>query len=460
VLAQGFVLLSQHDTDAPACPAVATVSTLDQPWDDGGFAIGVAAAERGAIFVDRPYFVGNPTVGWFVEMADLVTAAGGYCQVGNELNLALEGWAGGPEAYFAFEDAVRLAADAPERLLAMPPSPGVPGWEAWVRPEGHHAAHAYGSFDRMRGVVEWYLEHTAGDVWITECNFGAGNAVDVDAWATTELVRFLDWCATQERVRFVAYFAWAWGGAPPMPTPVDARGTAVETVIRDWTPPMDGGAGDIVLSVPTETAIASPANYGPGRARTIGVVLHTTRGGGAPEDEYGATVAWFRNPAAGVSAHLVVGSPAPDRVARCVHDEHTAWHARTANADHLGIEVCQSRDGDPISDFAYAAAAEACRLWAERYGFPLARVYSEATPGLVGHEDTESGRADGKTDPGGAFDWDRFLALCTGAAPAPPDEVAALRDQLWVIAERLEQLGHPWFGQNVKSAVAQSKGEP
>jgi GH25 family lysozyme M1 (1,4-beta-N-acetylmuramidase) len=238
VLAQGFVLLSQQDTDAPACPAVATVSTLDQPWDDGGWNLGADAAAAGSTWIDRPYFKGNPSVGWFVENANSGTGARAWIQVGNEQNLPIEEWVGGPEAWFAFEDAVRLAAHDPERLLAMPPSPGMPGWESWVRPAGHHACHAYGTFDQMRGIVEWYLEHTAGDVYITETNFGAGNTVDIDTWAAIELVPFLDWCASQERVKVAAYFCWCWRTPDSaLTTPLDARGTAIETVIRDWTPP-------------------------------------------------------------------------------------------------------------------------------------------------------------------------------------------------------------------------------
>src|SRR4030095_11629492 len=97
-------------------------------------------------------------------------------------------------------------------------------------------------FTGMRSIVEWYLDNTAGECWITECNFGAGNTVDVDTWAATELVPFLDWCATQERVKTACYFAWRWDQSSTLPTSLDAAGTAIEVVIRDWTAPMDGAA--------------------------------------------------------------------------------------------------------------------------------------------------------------------------------------------------------------------------
>src|SRR4029434_3417134 len=115
-----------QDTDAPATPAVATVSTLDQPWEAGGWSLGAAAAARGTTWVDRPYFTGTPTVVWCVENADRGTAAGAWIQIGNEQNLPIEDWQGGPAAWFAFEDAVRLPPACPGGWLAVAPSPRVP----------------------------------------------------------------------------------------------------------------------------------------------------------------------------------------------------------------------------------------------------------------------------------------------------------------------------------------------
>ena len=74
----------------------------------------------------------------------------------------------------------------------------------------------------------------------------------------------------------------------------------------------------------------------------------------------------------------------------------------------------------------------------------------------MGHEDTESGAADGKTDPGPVFDWDYFLSLCR---EAPPDPIDAVRDQVWALANQAEGLGWPWLGQNWKAAIALSKKE-
>jgi lysozyme len=238
MMKQGFVLLSDADTDAPACPAVATVSTLDQAWDGGGFSLGAAAAARGAVWSDRPYATGNPSVDWMVERVDRATGAGAASvQVLNELNLPLEGWVGGPEAYADYYAELRLL--RPEAvLLYAPPSPGAPHWQEWVSPSAPaYGVHAYGTDAQMREIVAWYLATTSGEVWITEVNPGAGQVFDLDAWATAELIPFLDWCALEPRVRMVAYFAWTWDQSATLPSSIDAKGTAVETVIRDWTPP-------------------------------------------------------------------------------------------------------------------------------------------------------------------------------------------------------------------------------
>lgn len=461
MIAQGLVLLSQNDADAPALPAVATVSK-DDAWDDGGRGLGEAAAAQGRLWCDRPYFTGNPSIDWMVAKIDRVTDADGWAQIGNEQNLELEGWSGGPAAWRDFDADVRARVKRPDRLLAMPPSPGVAGWPEWVTPAGPFAVHAYGTLDGMRGIVEWYLENTDGQLCVTECNFGAGNAVDVDAWANDHLIPFLDWCATQPRIVAVAYFCWRWHGGPSLPTSVDAAGTAVETVIRDWRPPVNGGEGDvddITLSVPTEWTPASPANYDAGpRAWTTGIVVHCTRGGAStPQQEFEATVDWFADPSAKVSAHLVVG---PSSVARPLHDDAVAWHARTANDDHLGIEIAQATNETPISDWQYAAAAEACRRWCDKYGLPYAQVVGEGPRGLVGHDDTESGWQDGKSDPGatpcGVFDWGYFMALVTQTAQPP--ELVALENEVWglgaqlmALGDRYTALGYPHRGEYARS---------
>ncbi len=226
-----LVLLSAADADAPTLPAVATVSK-DDVGDDGARAIGVAAASAGALWCDRPYFTGNPTVEWATERVVLNREDGGVTQLGNELNLPQEGWIGGPEGYDAYYTEVSMAADTP--VLYAPPSPGVPGWQEWVsrRDAPAYGVHAYGNCAQMREVVQWFLDNVTGRIYVTECNFGAGNVVDVNAWAETELAPFLDWCNTQSRIAMVAYFAWRWDQCQYLPCSLDANGTAVTPVLE------------------------------------------------------------------------------------------------------------------------------------------------------------------------------------------------------------------------------------
>jgi hypothetical protein len=226
-----LVLLSAADTDAPALPAVATVSK-DDVGNDGARAIGVSAAAAGALWCDRPYFTGNPTVEWATDKVLRNSEDGGITQLGNELNLGLECWEGGPEGYAAFYDEVLAFADTP--IIYAPPSPGVPDWQAWIvqRDAPAYGVHAYGSCDQMRDVVQWFLDNVTGQLYVTECNFGAGNEVDVDAWAWSELAPFLDWCNLQPRVVMAAYFAWRWDQSSTLPTSLDANGTAVTDVLE------------------------------------------------------------------------------------------------------------------------------------------------------------------------------------------------------------------------------------
>ena len=55
--------------------------------------------------------------------------------------------------------------------------------------------------------------------------------------------------------------------------------------------------------------------------------------------------------------------------------------------------------------------------------------------------------------PGPSFPWSQILA----EAPPPPDEISAVRDQVWALADQAEALGWPWLGQAGKSACALSK---
>jgi hypothetical protein len=219
-----LVLLSDHDADAPNLGGVATVSkdTDKRGWDHGAFDVGKARAAAGALWVDRPYATGNPDERAFSVQAGLPLGAGAYVQLLNEPDLADEHWQGGPAAFFAWQRAVAAILRS-NRLLHGPISGGG-DLEAWVDrawPYGY-AVHVYGTYDQMVERLRWYLEHTAGDLYITECNPGAGQKFDLAAWAKDDFRRFLAFCDGQPRVKLVAYFAWRWDRSKSLPSSVDA----------------------------------------------------------------------------------------------------------------------------------------------------------------------------------------------------------------------------------------------
>lgn len=52
-----------------------------------------------------------------------------------------------------------------------------------------------------------------------------------------------------------------------------------------------------------------------------------------------------------------------------------------------------------------------------------------------------------------------WVALPPVAGGNGQEEIAAIRDQVWALADRAEQLGWPWYGQSLKSATSLSKSE-
>ena len=171
---------------------------------------------------------------------------------------------------------------------------------------------------------------------------------------------------------------------------------------------------DTRLSVPCDFKWAHADNYvAIPRVRTFGVVVHSTGGpGDTLEEEYNGTNNHFQNPASEVSAQRVIG---PVRVNFCVPDNMRAQHARQfCNDNWLGLELVKPARPpftlQDYTDFQYAAAAEQTARWWLEYGqFPIERVFSQYTPGLVAHKDTEAGKTDKKIDPIGLFSFTRYI---------------------------------------------------
>ncbi len=109
-----------------------------------------------------------------------------------------------------------------------------------------------------------------------------------------------------------------------------------------------------------------------------------------------------------VSAHLFIRRTGA--VLQFVNFEQRAWHAGQSsyrgrdncNDFSIGIEL-EGTDEEPYTDEQYTVLAAVSRL--------LCRHYSGLnTRHIVGHSDIAPGR---KTDPGPAFDWQRFRCQLT-----------------------------------------------
>ncbi|MEU6313389.1 N-acetylmuramoyl-L-alanine amidase [Streptomyces sp. NPDC047014] len=154
---------------------------------------------------------------------------------------------------------------------------------------------------------------------------------------------------------------------------------------------------------------ASPANWRradrPEDYRVDRIVVHVTQGG------FQSSVDAFRNPWHKASAHYIVRGDG--HVEQMVRELDVAYHAgnRSMNERSVGIEhvgfVDRPKD---FTDAMYAASARLAADVCRRYGFPADRTH------IVGHSEVPG--AD-HTDPGGHWDWDRYIRMVREALAAP-----------------------------------------
>lgn len=171
----------------------------------------------------------------------------------------------------------------------------------------------------------------------------------------------------------------------------------------------------------------------PRGGRIDGILWHSTRGGQWYDGntEMNAYLNWCRSPnnritfTGGDYAGIASYGIGPGRIVECVPPEFIpAWSSHPSDLHVISVEVAQSNLGQAIEPETIAACVEFAREMSERYGFPLERVYpadDRYWTGMAGHEDTQQGRASGKTDPGQAF-WEPFMAALTGGASMTPEE--------------------------------------
>jgi N-acetyl-anhydromuramyl-L-alanine amidase AmpD len=173
-----------------------------------------------------------------------------------------------------------------------------------------------------------------------------------------------------------------------------------------------------------------PADSGNYRAvsgtRTINrIVIHITDGG----PSINGTVSWFKNPAAKVSAHYVVGQNGD--ILQMVKHNDVAWHASSANGDSIGIEhVANTRGLNPTSA-QYCASAALVNWLTTQFGLPVQRTH------ILGHSE-----ADPKTThigcPNAVWDWDYYMGLVTsGTCYDPQTQAQSLAVRLPIAPKRV-----------------------
>lgn len=343
--------------------------------------------------------------------------------VGNEYNNPIEG-----RVYLPTETAARLATllravrgVCPDARLHLPAfSPPLDGALYYLacRDAGVHElvdvvdAHCYGdSYDALNWLDIVLGMFPGMACTVTEYNYGAGRAVNPD-WYAIDALAFFAGVEARDRVESACFFIWHWENPDSqLQTTVDVRGQPIEAAIRT------ARKADRRSTMLPEVAKLSPnrgdeTGLSAKRRETIGIVIHSTRGPTATlETDYRATVRFFSQAASEVSAHAVIG---PSEITLCVPWDQIAWHAREANLTHIGIELAQPASQPPFADAQYLALAAMVGKLCDRYGIPRRRVPSQYLPGLIGHEDAETGRRESKSDPGWQFDWQRFLRLLNG----------------------------------------------
>src|SRR5712691_10225309 len=122
------------------------------------------------------------------------------------------------------------------------------------------------------------------------------------------------------------------------------------------------------------------------------IVIHSTRGKGASDGlELQGTVNWFKNPAAQVSAHMVIATDG-DRYF-LVPWQFSAWHAGSGNLHSIGIELVQRDIDTPYAGIQLERCAEAVAWLCLKFNIQPVHTASPANHeiGIMGHEEIQQG---------------------------------------------------------------------
>ena len=142
--------------------------------------------------------------------------------------------------------------------------------------------------------------------------------------------------------------------------------------------------------------------------RTISrIVIHITDGG----SKINGTVGWFKNPAAKVSAHYIVGQDG--EVVQMVKHNDVAWHASSANGDSIGIEHVANTKGLNPTPMQYCASAALANWLASQFNIPVDRTH------VLGHSEADP-KTSHKACPNAVWDWDYYMGMVTSATCYDP----------------------------------------
>jgi N-acetyl-anhydromuramyl-L-alanine amidase AmpD len=214
--------------------------------------------------------------------------------------------------------------------------------------------------------------------------------------------------------------------AGPAPTQADVRSGSALDSSGLATPPRSVGSHALSPSTATGPdyagALWEPAsvlNYTvadrPATAPITRLVIHVAEG------SWASTYAWFRNPRAEASAHYVVSSTG--RVAQMVPDRDIAWHAGNwaYNESSIGIEHAGFTNVTRFPDAEYRGSARLAAWLADTYLITPDRTH------VIGHSQVPDpnhpgqwGGVDHHTDPGGTWNWARYMAYLRADAADTP----------------------------------------
>jgi hypothetical protein len=173
---------------------------------------------------------------------------------------------------------------------------------------------------------------------------------------------------------------------------------------------------------------ARAGHYTPGRAGhgITHIIIHTMQG------SYAGSISWFRspsNPYLTSTQYLIRSSDG--EITQMVHEADSAHHIGGWNPWTIGIEH-EGYVEDPgrwYTEAMYRSSARLVQHLCTKYGIPIDREH------IRGHSEVPGAT---HTDPGGGWDWDRYMGMVheAGGPPRPPFEATFVG-----IAEAPTELG-------------------